>query len=69
MRIDHPCLAWDALLQQELGRLDARVGVEAVDHPVAEQDVGDGHSRRRRNGDRTAFDCSRQIRKREQSVE
>ena len=37
--------ARDALLQQELGRLDARVGVEPVDHHVAQQHVGDGDQR------------------------
>ena len=33
-------VARHALLQQQLGRLHARVGVEALDHAIAEQRVG-----------------------------
>ena len=34
-----------ALLQQQLGRLDDRLGVEARAHHAVEQRVGDGHDR------------------------
>ena len=37
--------AWHALLQQQLGGLHARIGVEAPHHRVAEQDVGERDER------------------------
>ena len=37
--------AWHALLQQELGRLNARVGVKPIDHHVAKQRVRHRHQK------------------------
>ncbi len=45
MRRDDRRRARDSLLQQQLGRLDSRIGVEPVDHAVAQEDVGDGDER------------------------
>ena len=41
-RFDDGRLARNALLEQQLGRLDAPIRMESVDHQVARQDVGDG---------------------------
>jgi hypothetical protein len=38
-------LARDALLQQQLGRFDARIGVEPRDEDVVAQNVGDRNER------------------------
>ena len=39
----HEDVAWHALLQQQLGRLDDRVGVEAFDHDPVVQHVAERH--------------------------
>ena len=44
-RLDRRDVARHALLQQQLGRLDPRLGVKALDHPIAEQRVGQRHER------------------------
>ncbi len=36
---------WHALLQEQLGGLHARIGVETFDHAVAEQRIGERHQR------------------------
>ena len=45
MRLDRGRRAWNPFLQEELGRLDPGIGVEPVDHHVAQKDVGDGDER------------------------
>ncbi len=38
-------LSRHAFLQQQFGRLDSRLGVETVDHPIAKQRIGQGDKR------------------------
>ncbi len=45
MRRRHWHTPWHALLEQQLGRLDARIGVEALDHAVVEQRIRHCHER------------------------
>jgi hypothetical protein len=41
----HEDVARHALLEQEFGRLDDRIGMEPLDHHVAVEDVAEGHQR------------------------
>ena len=45
-------VARHAFLQQQLGRLDSRVGVKTLDHAIAEQDIRQGDQGHQGDGGR-----------------